>query len=172
MIKKIQQNNKHIKGMPGSTFRSRKTTAGFSIVEVLIAITIILAIGTVSIFSFLNWRSAKKIETGADTVLSVLKEARNLSVSGKESSSYGVYFGDTDRVVLFKGESYNSGLIVSTAYLPSGTIVSTSTLGTSVFFKRLSGNANGNGIIIVKDNSNASNTRTINIEVTGSLSTI
>lgn len=144
---------------------------GITIIETLIAITILLAIGTVSVSSFLNWRNAKNIEVGTDTVLSVLKEAKSLTVNGKGGDVYGVYLGVSDQVILFKGASYNPAFVVSTTSLPANIIISTSTLGNSVLFQKFSGNANGNGIIIVKDNSNASNTRTINIEASGSLST-
>lgn len=148
-----------------------KMKKGLTMIEIMVAVTILFGISAISASSFINWRNSKNIEAGTDIVLSVLKEARNLSVNGKGGDSYGVYFGETDKAILFRGVSYSPPLVVSTTSLPLNISISTSTLGETITFKKFSGNTNGNGIIIIKDNSNASNTRTINIEASGSLST-
>ena len=160
--------NKILKRKMKSTSSS---TTGFSLIEVLIAITIILIVGAVSVSSFLDWRSQKMMDSAVDITLSTIEEARNLTVNAYQGNQYGVYLGENDKLISFTGALYNpSDSSNKTTLLPAGKIISTSTLGTSIVFQRFTGRAGGNGEVILKDGNNESNTRTILIDNSGIVS--
>jgi len=169
--KTIQNNKKNIVSLPISVFSAQKTTTGFSLIEILIAIAILLIIGGVSISPFLNWRREKAIDSASDITLSVLEEARNLTINAYKGNQYGVYLGTNDRLITFIGTTYDSGTTSNiVTMLPTNEIISTSTLGTSVVFQKFSGSAQGNGIIVLSDKNNASTTRTIIVDISGAVS--
>jgi prepilin-type N-terminal cleavage/methylation domain-containing protein len=172
MTDKISQKDKKFTtGMPGSAFRTRKTTTGFTLIEIMIAITIILIIGAISVSAFINWQSEKKMDGASDIVASVLEESRGLTINAYGGNQYGVYLGTNDRVISFVGATYNPVTVSNTTTLiPSGVTISTSTLGTAVVFQKFSGSAGVGGIIVLSDNKNASNTRTIMVDTSGAVS--
>lgn len=140
-------------------------------VEILVAIAILLIIGGISVTSFINWRREKIIDSASDVTLSVLEEARNLTVNAYQGKQYGVYVGENDRLISFVGNSYNPSDSSNTiTMLPAGEIISTSTLGTSIVFQKLSGYANGNGTIVISNKNNSSTTRTVVIDPSGVIS--
>ena len=158
MIKNTRKNNK-------------KNKTAFSVIEILVAIAILLVVGGVSVTSFLNWRSEKNIDSAADITLSVLEEARNLTINAYGGNQFGVYFGSDDRLVRFTGTTYNAGDISNViTLLPRNEIIATSTKGALIVFQKFTGSAGGAGTIVLTDKNNASTTRTMVIDNSGIVS--
>jgi prepilin-type N-terminal cleavage/methylation domain-containing protein len=150
---------------------NKKYQTAFSMIEILIAIAILLIIGSVSVASFINWRREKKIDSASDITLSVLEEARAQTINAYQGKQYGVYFGVNDRLISFVGNVYNSSDISNKiTMLPEGEIISTSTMGESIIFQKFSGSAGAGGNIVLKDHNNTSTTRTILIDNSGVIS--
>jgi len=83
---------------------------GFTLIEIIIALAIIILISSFSYLAFVNLNKSQVLERNASTVVSILEEARSLSVSGKgpSPSRYGVHFERAgNEVVLFTGDSFN-----------------------------------------------------------------
>src|SRR3990172_3802105 len=79
---------------------------GFTVLEILVAISIITLVVTIITISFSKLNSAQALYKSADLVASVLDEARSLTLSSKGDSQYGIYFEDS-QATLFKGAIYS-----------------------------------------------------------------
>lgn len=139
---------------------------GFTILEVLIAITILGIVSLIAILSFSGFRSGIAINTETEDILSILEEARILTTSSYLDSQYGVHF-ESNRLVLFKGTLFtepNADNVVKN--MQSNVTISSINLnggGDDVLFERITGNTNEYGTVVLQNISNASTTRTINI---------
>lgn len=149
---------------------SSPRVAGFTLLEILIALFIlsVAAYSVGSVFSAYNRRQA--LDAGADTVRALLSEARSLTVSSKNASSYGVHF-DAGQAVLFAGTSYSaSDPNNKTEKLHPAVRISAISLlggGSEVVFDRLSGAAEKSGTVTVSLAADSSASRVITVRPTG-----
>lgn len=117
--------------------RQERHNAGFTILEIIIAfaiITTILMLTAPFIFSFFRQNT---LRAERNILLGLLKQARTLSMTNEQLSSYGVHIGSS-QFTLFKGNTYASRDI-SFDYAvarQSGTTISGPT---EIEFNRLSG---------------------------------
>jgi prepilin-type N-terminal cleavage/methylation domain-containing protein len=142
---------------------------GFTLVEIVIVIAIMAIISTVVIFSFSNINSSSALDKGAMEVLSNLNKARSLTLSSKDSSSYGVRF-ESSRIILFKSP-YNSAssenIVTDLNSLVTISSVSLSGGVPEATFSRLSGAVTANGNVTLSLVSDPALVKTINIYETG-----
>lgn len=138
---------------------------GLSLVEVLVAISILVIIVGVSLGSFyaLNQRSA--INANVDIARSALSQARIKTLGGDDSSHWGVNFASST-VTIFKGSTYSVGASTNIKYdlNPRATISSMSISGggSNIIFNRLTGETSNAGISTITFSSgNASTTITV-----------
>ncbi len=143
---------------------------GFTVLEMLIAIAIITLMVTIVTISFSKLNSAQTLEKSATLVTSVLDEARSLTFSSKGDSQYGVYF-ENSKVTLFKGAIYSStdpaNVITDLHSLVGLRNITLSGGGTSVVFKRLTGNTDQTGTMEIFLKDSPTTFRTITISATG-----
>src|SRR3989338_11284164 len=89
----------------GNFFSPRRY--GFTLVELLIVIAIFTVIAAFSIPFAQTLQSSSDAKTHADVVLTMLRRAHDLSVTGRNASGWGVYFDSgTASVILYRGNSY------------------------------------------------------------------
>jgi len=123
---------------------------GFTLLEILFAIAILTIAITIVTFSFSKLNSQQALDKSADLVVSVFNEARSLTLSSKGDSQYGVYI-EGSQVTLFKGDTYSSSdpnnAITNLNSLVNIRDVTLSSGGTSVVFKRLTGNTDDTGTL-------------------------
>ncbi len=148
--------------------RFTTTQRGFTLVEILVAVAILVIITTFSVTAFRNiyLRSAERI-AGAE-IADALREARTNSIGSKGNAIYGVHIS-TSTVTRFVGSTYVAGNASNTVYSFDGGALATGTLvtsGTSITFSRLTGTPSATGTIYVVDMDGTSTT-TITIESTG-----
>ena len=143
---------------------------GFTVLEILVAISIITLVVTIITISFSKLNSAQALDKSADLVASVLDEARSLTLSSKGDSQYGIYFEDS-QVTLFKGATSSPSAPANVATnlhaLVSLRNITLSGGGTSVIFKRLTGNTAETGTVEVFLKDSTTTFRTITISATG-----
>ncbi len=140
---------------------------GFTILEILMALAIAgiaLAIVTLS-FSKLNQNQA--LDKSALVIISVLDEARALTLAGKDGAQYGVNI-EASQVTLFKGSSYSS-VDSSNISTPLNSLIAIRNInlaggGNSVIFQKLTGKTAQTGSLEVylKDDSTRFHTISIN----------
>lgn len=124
------------------TFSSRKLSAGFTMLEMLIVISVIALLLTAVIPSFLNFRRSSLLNTETMDFVTLVNRARLLSVSSKNDSQYGVHL-EAGRAVLFMGPTYsasspsNETHVFPTAITLSNIIINGG--GVEVLFEKVTG---------------------------------
>ncbi len=141
---------------------------GFTFVEILIAVSLLVLIGTFSVATFraLYQNSAERIV--AQEIADALREARNNTIGSKNNTVYGVHIA-TSSVTRFVGATYTPGHASNTVYVFDGGATATGTFvtgGTSIVFTRLTGVPSATGTILIH-NADMTSTTTVTIESTG-----
>jgi prepilin-type N-terminal cleavage/methylation domain-containing protein len=142
---------------------------GFTLIELLVVIAIMaLLIGIGS--SMFKFNSEEVLRTQADAVLSVLSEARTLTISDAQASQYGVALA-TSSVTLFRGAAYDpasSENVVTTLHAAAG-IENIALLGggTSIVFERFSGDSTYPGSFRISLRESPDRFYTISVSATG-----
>lgn len=143
---------------------------GFTIVEILVVLVIMIIIGGIVLTSFSGLNNAEALNTDTDTVLSMIERARTRSVSSENSIEYGIHFASTT-VVLYVGKTYTAGSSTSeTKNISSKVKVKSINLtggAYDLYFNRLSGKPSATGTVVFSMFNNASTTKTITIYNTG-----
>ena len=144
---------------------------GISLLEVLVVVGILglLALGISTAAP--TFRKRSDLNAGVETVASLLTDARVRTLSSEENSRFGVYF-QADRAVLFSGgyATNTPGNIVQ--FLPNSIQISSIALEsgtTSVVFKRLTGDTDQYGTIVLKVREGLSASTTITIGQRGTI---
>ncbi len=138
-----------------------RESTGFTLIEILIAIVIILLLSSIVIGGFSRLTRSYVLEKEVGVVRTVLADARARTLSSKDDSAYGVHL-QTNQVVLFKGATYSAGDPLNEVFaIDSGVSLSSIALtggATNIVFERLSGKANATGtvtVLLASDNSSA-----------------
>ncbi len=148
---------------------------GFTVVEILVAVSILALILSVVMPSFSKFRDTQALKTTAEDVFSAIDKARGNTLASVNSSEYGVHF-QSDKVVIFKGTVYlpsdssnQSISIFSPATISNVTLGGVSGSTGEIFFNRLSGAPSKTGINTITISVN-SNSKVITISPTGTMS--
>ena len=127
-----------------------KKLSGFTLVEIIVIITILAILTFISINVLKNFRDHEALTKSASLIVETLRQAKNLTLNSKDSYEYGVHFNTND-MVLFRGSTYPIGSSTNITYdFNSSVVVSNTTLnggGSDIIFKKLSGETNNNGTI-------------------------
>lgn len=105
------------------TLKDRK---GFSMVELLVAIAVLMVIGGVTLLNLYPARNAASIKGTTQQMVALLRQAQSLSVTQSQGSSWGVHFSNNASgsfasvYALFKGTAYAASSALGTYRLPSG----------------------------------------------------
>lgn len=145
---------------------------GFTLLEVLIVIAIIVIFAVVSFSQLSKTKNYQILKSSGEDISSVLNKTRSQTLASLNSLQYGVHF-ETNRIVIFSGTVYNSGNssneivnISSPAYISS---ISLTGGAVDLYFNRLTGTASKTGIITISLSSDNSLTKTITISSVGSI---
>ncbi|MEK7123342.1 MAG: type II secretion system protein [Patescibacteria group bacterium] len=143
---------------------------GFTVIEVLVAVAIIVLITAIGVGVFRNFKIENQLNSAAAGVLSVIRLAQSKTLAGEASSQWGVHF-QSDRYALFQGGIYNAAdpnnvvslldpqIQISVIALAGG--------GSELIFNRLTGTTGQDGNVQISSVSDASRLRTIYIESSG-----
>ncbi len=146
---------------------------GFTLIEVLISVFIIIMVTTIITVSLSRYTRTQSLNGATRLVVSEIEDARSRTLSSQGSSQYGVFFDD-NRVVLFQGDSYDSGAATNEeTVLDTRVEITDVTLtggGSAMIFERLSGETTHNGTIEIALTSDALIMRTITVQKTGLVS--
>jgi prepilin-type N-terminal cleavage/methylation domain-containing protein len=151
--------------------RIYKSYSGFSLIEILLVISI-LAIISASVFLwFSNYQRQTETESASKMIISSLRDAQSRSISGKDFMRWGIFFDDTDnKFILFRDEGgYASATVKEETYLSKYVqFDSASLLGgcNEIIFEKINGATAQSCAIKIVDKSNYSNF--INIIITSS----
>ena len=93
-------------GRPFSNGVNPSNKAGFTLVEVLITLAIVVFIGVMGVVIGLDSYQKYLFRSDLDTAATLLSKARSSAVHSIGETGHGVYFGDNDYFILFRGASY------------------------------------------------------------------
>jgi type II secretory pathway pseudopilin PulG len=82
-----------------------KNRSGFTLIEVLLMVALIIAIGAASLPTFLQPIFSRQTEAVASELAGSLKKAQSYSMVGKGGAQWGVAVRD-GAIVLFQGDTY------------------------------------------------------------------
>ena len=146
---------------------------GFTLIEIIIAITIAAILFAIIVSGFSGLRQNSDMNLAVDDSISFLQDARAKTLSSVNTSAYGVHF-ETTKFVLFQGGTYNAGDSTNKIrLLPSTIEISAYSFnggGSDVVFKRLTGETGSYGSVTFRQTNNPSVTKTIQILSTGLVS--
>lgn len=149
---------------------SAKGGKGFTLIEALIVVAVIVVIAAVGVGVFRNFKIENQLNSASAGALSVIRLAQSKTIAGEAALQWGVHF-QSDRYVLFQGGVYGAGdpnNIVS--LLNSQIQISVIALaggGSELIFNRLSGTTNQYGSVQISSVADASRMRTIYVESSG-----
>lgn len=146
---------------------------GFTLLEILVVIVIVTILSFISYASFANLHKNRILEKEAGVVVSVLEEARSLSISSKDASQYGVFFevgGNT--IALFSGANYSPESQDNKVYILDELVVisGVNLVGgetDTVVFQRLTGATDQHGTIVIARTQDSEDNITIAVYPTG-----
>lgn len=136
---------------------------GFTLVEILIVISIISFIGTLGLFISMDAYRAYMSRSERDTVVSILEKARSRSMANLYQTSWGVCYA-APNYIIFRGSACIPGALTNETISasPSAGIAGLSAPG--IVFTQLSGMTTGATIVITENG--RTETITINNEGT------
>ncbi len=146
-----------------------KYKKGLSFIEVLLVIGVMALIAVIALSTFISFRKHSALAMDTDTVIGLLRQARNQTLSSKNSSAYGVHF-TAPSVTLFTGSAYSAGAADNQTFVLSSTdtilTISLTGGGSDVVFQRLTGETGQNGTIVLSA-PGIPETKTVTIYKTG-----
>ena len=143
---------------------------GISIIETLIVIGILALLGNFVVMAFKSFSSSEALNKDANLAVSLLNQARVMTLSSKNNYQYGVHF-DATKMVLFRGSSYSSATTTNVSFQLSTGVTATTALtggGLNVIFQRLTGKTTQNGTITFSL-SGSTTTKSVTIFNTGAI---
>ena len=139
---------------------------GFTLVEIIIVIALIAVLSGMSAEVYFNQRDKYSTDKDADSIVSIMEKARNMSLNRKNDSSYGIHIASSTLSV-FSGTSYEDGNNVLSYDLENVDKISAISLSSNkldFYFSKISGLPNATGTLVV---GNKSYSRTITVYGTG-----
>lgn len=147
-----------------------KNSAGFTLLEILIAVFILIMLATAAVFSFGSLRNNADVSTTTQQIINALQLARSQTVSSVNDTNYGIHF-DSDQYVIFEGSTYDSAATTNEAYdLGTNVEIYDITLaggGNEVVFDRIEGTTGNDGELSIRSTVDTTNSSTVTILPSG-----
>jgi prepilin-type N-terminal cleavage/methylation domain-containing protein len=148
---------------------------GISLLEILIVIAIIGILSAIIIPNLSRFQRQQALKNTTEDVVSLLNEARNNTISSKNSTTYGVYFL-SDKAILFPGSSYTDSILNkqidfdSSVWIPETGGINLNGGGDEIVFDRITGESANYGTITIQLISNPTTQKVISINQVGVVS--
>ncbi len=153
-------------------FSSRSQKSGFTLIELLVGVGIFAIVSAVGLVAYTQTITRTDLRAQANLLTQTLHQAQwqamaGKSLDGENPASFGVHF-ESDRYVLFSGETYNPGAEDNlVTQLPAGIGLDFSLPSADLLFEAKTGLPRqledfGPGEITLTDSQGASLTLTIN----------
>ena len=146
---------------------------GVTLIEILVAISIISLISGLILAPFANFRSQKMLDAALESMLAAFSRAHLDTISSLSSQQYGVHIG-TNQMVYFIGPTYATGTATNIIYKINAPVeivnISLNGGGSDVLFQHLTGSTNQYGTFQMRPIGRPTMVSTVSINATGALS--
>lgn len=146
---------------------------GFTFVELLITVSILLIVLVLSLLAIGTFRQSSDLETESQNILNTLRLAQSRTVASENATRYGVHF-ELGSFTLFTGSSYSpTSTSNDVNTLPLSLEISSWNLtggGSDVVFDRVTGATSQDGTITLRVKGDVSRSRIIKADPSGEVS--
>lgn len=153
--------------------QANEAVRGFSLLEIIIVIAIIVLVATIIVIPFSQFRNRQTLDGAAEEFSSLIALARAKTMSSEGNARYGIHFTSSS-ASLFQGASFpgdnesanivvNLSALVSISYTLAGG-------GADMIFQRLTGDTTQSGTIIISLVADNTQQRVLTVETTGNVS--
>ncbi|MDP3710108.1 MAG: prepilin-type N-terminal cleavage/methylation domain-containing protein [bacterium] len=142
---------------------------GFTLLELVITVSILVLIGSLGLASFVNSRNVRLFTTSAQDVVSVLRLAQAKALAGEDNSVWSVHL-EQNRFSLFRGSNYAASTLTEPHDLPSAIEIMNINLaggGPDVVFKKIDGRTDNFGSFDVRVRNSPTQVLNITVEESG-----
>ncbi len=151
-----------------------RTTRGVTLLEILIAISIVAIISGLMLATFSEFRSRQTLGAVVEKTLAAFSAAHLDTISSKNDATYGIYLKSTE-VIYFQGTTYPGDNDPGNVHYGFPKVIQTANInlnggGSTIFYKRLSGATDNYGTFDVRIVGNPNTKTTITINQTGATS--
>jgi len=133
---------------------------GFTLLEMLLTITIIAVLGGISAPIYMSFLARNDLSVTSTIVVQSLRRAQTQSKNMVNDSDWGVYMAD-QVLTIFSGSAYSLRTVAFDEKFDIAPTISFSGV-TEVVFARFTGDTSDDGDIILNSNNNETRTITIN----------
>ena len=159
--------------MKKHNYKTLHDNKGFTLIEVLIVVLVILAILSIAITSGRNFNDSVNLENTAKSINAKIKLAKARSVSALNGTNHSVRF-EADKITIFEGSTFNVSVSTNEVFTFSDDIRIDIPTGLSggddLIFDRLVGSTNNTGNIDIEVISDSSKTKQIIVNSDGQTS--
>ena len=145
---------------------------GFSSVELMVVVAIILFLGTIGLVNYVSFRNQSELSVWANNVVETASLAKNKTLQAEYGEQHGIHF-EADKFVLFRGLVYSAASASNVIYtLPTSLEIASISLNAAtsdVVFKKVTGRSDNYGSVVLRQNTGDNNSITINIDSSGSV---
>ena len=154
----------------------KKNNKGITLIEIIFVIAITITIISIITLNLSDFKKNRTLTNTTSEIISLINKARNNTISSLNSNNYGVHF-DSDQVVLFSGNTYNSNaadneviLFESSVEIASSGGLNLNGGGSNMIFEKITGETNNYGTITVRVKSDNNQYKIINVNKLGVVS--
>jgi len=136
---------------------------GVSMIEILLSVAIVILLTIPAVSTFRGVQARKVLESDVALVVSVLAQARSLTLASKDEKPYGVHITNTD-VTLFESAVFVNGSSTNRISSLNSSVTLSQALvggGSDVVFQRLTGETSDTGTITLTHQTAGSKTITL-----------
>lgn len=150
-----------------------KKNTGFTLIEILISIIILVIISSLGFVSLTRYRYSNELNLETEKLVNYLRQTRDKAINGEEGSAWGIRLVNNQTNLhyysLFKGESYNNPL--ETIYLSSRIQFTNPSDGNykDIIFQRVTGWPTATTTIVLSSRINPNLTKNITINSLGQI---
>ncbi|MEK7481863.1 MAG: type II secretion system protein [Patescibacteria group bacterium] len=137
------------------SFSAFKLNKGFTLLELLLVMAILIILGTVAFNAYYNFQLEVKVDEEANRIKQILRQVQQKAISGEQNAKWGARFVNatsSDQYYdVFYGNSYSAGTSTDRYYLATGidfTSPSSSSTLDVIFNKRTGINSSSSDITI------------------------
>ncbi|MEK7083399.1 MAG: prepilin-type N-terminal cleavage/methylation domain-containing protein [Patescibacteria group bacterium] len=149
--------------------KSRYYTKGFTLIEIVIVIAIIVILGTAVLVSFNESRNVRDLTTSSQNALSILRLAQARTLAGENDSAWGIRLA-SNQITLFEGDTFAGSPFTNIYPLPNSMQITNISLnggGIDVVFKRVTGETDQTGTFLLSVINSPSNSFSVTIDSLG-----